>query len=101
MFVFTNLLQAIASVIDTVLSLYFWVVIISALLSWVNPDPYNPLVRILRNLTEPVFYRIRKWLPFTYISGIDFSPVVVLLSIQFIKIFLVRTLFELGTMFPG
>ncbi len=101
MFVFTNLLQAIAGVIDTVLSLYFWVVIISALLSWVNPDPYNPLVRILRNLTEPVFYRIRKWLPFTYMGGIDFSPVVVLLAIQFIKIFLVRTLFQLGTMFPG
>ncbi|GAU09526.1 YggT family protein [Desulfoplanes formicivorans] len=101
MFIFENLLHAVAMLIDTVLSLYFWVVIISALLSWVNPDPYNPLVRILRNLTEPVFYRIRKWLPFTYMSGIDFSPVVLLLAIQFLKIFLVRTLYQLAGMFPG
>ncbi|MDD2220229.1 MAG: YggT family protein [Desulfoplanes sp.] len=101
MFVFTNLLQAVASVLDTLLSLYFWVVIISALLTWVNPDPYNPIVRILRNLTEPVFYRIRKWIPFTYISGIDFSPVVLLLAIQFVKIFLIRTLYQLSGVFPG
>ncbi|WP_462324358.1 YggT family protein [Desulfoplanes sp.] len=101
MFIFENFLQAVSMLLNTVLTLYFWVVIISALLSWVNPDPYNPIVRILRNLTEPVFYRIRKWLPFTYISGIDFSPVVVLLAIQFLKIFLVRTLFQLTGFFPG
>jgi YggT family protein len=101
MFIFENLLQAIAMLINTVLSLYFWIVIISALLSWVNPDPYNPIVRILRSLTEPVFYRIRKWLPFTYIGGIDFSPVVLLLAIQFLKIFLVRSMYQLGGMYPG
>ena len=96
MFIFTNLLHAIASVIDTLLSLYFWVVIISALLSWVNPDPYNPIVRILHNLTEPVFYRVRKWLPFTYIGGIDLSPIVVLLAIQFLKIFLVQSMLQIA-----
>ncbi|WP_456324559.1 YggT family protein [Desulfonauticus submarinus] len=96
MFVLSNLLQALASVIDTLLTLYFWVVIISALLSWVNPDPYNPIVRILHNLTEPVFYRVRKWLPFTYIGGLDLSPIVVLLVIQFLKIFLVKTLFQIS-----
>lgn len=92
MLVFGNLLQALASVLGTVLTLYFWIVIISALLSWVNPDPYNPIVRILRNLTEPVFYRIRRWLPFTMVGGIDLSPLIVLLAIQFLQIFLVRTL---------
>ncbi|SDN33028.1 YggT family protein [Desulfonauticus submarinus] len=96
MFVLSNLLQALASVIDTLLTLYFWVVIISALLSWVNPDPYNPIVRILHNLTEPVFYRVRKWLPFTYIGGLDLSPIVVLLVIQFLKVFLVKTLFQIS-----
>ena len=96
MFVFGNFLQAVASVLDTVLTLYFWVVIISALLSWVNPDPYNPIVRILRNLTEPVFYRIRRWLPFTYMGGMDFSPIVLLLAIQFVKIFLVQTLYQMS-----
>ncbi|MFO7818208.1 MAG: YggT family protein [Thermodesulfobacteriota bacterium] len=89
-----NFLQAVASVLNTVLTLYFWIVIISALLTWVNPDPYNPIVRILRNLTEPVFYRIRKWIPFTYMGGIDFSPIVVLLAIQFVKIFLVQSMYQ-------
>jgi YggT family protein len=92
--ILANLLQAIASVLNTVLTLYFWIVIISALLTWVNPDPYNPIVRILRNLTEPVFYRVRRWVPFTYMGGIDLSPIVVLLAIQFIKIFLVQTLYQ-------
>lgn len=98
MFIFSNFLQAIGGVLDTVLTLYFWIVIVSALLSWVNPDPYNPIVRGLRNLTEPVFYRIRRWLPFTYLGGIDFSPVVVLLAIQFVKGFLIRTLYQFGSM---
>ena len=66
MFVLGNILFAVARVLDTLLSLYFWVVIISALLTWVRPDPYNPVVRTLNALTEPVLYRIRKWLPFTY-----------------------------------
>ncbi len=89
-----NFLQAVASVLNTVLTLYFWVVIISALLTWVNPDPYNPIVRILHNLTEPVFYRVRKWIPFTYMGGIDLSPILILLAIQFVKILLVQTMFQ-------
>lgn len=89
-----NFLGAIAGVINAVLSLYFWIVIASAVLSWVNPDPYNPIVRIIRNLTEPVFYRVRKLLPFTNIGGLDLSPVVILLGIEFIKMFLVRTLYQ-------
>ena len=68
--------------LGSLLSLYFWIVIIAAVLTWVRPDPYNPIVRTLRALTEPVFYRVRKWLPFTYSSGMDFSPVVVLLAIE-------------------
>mgnify|MGYP000911714941 CR=1 FL=1 len=94
MFVFSNLLFGVARVLDAVLNLYFWVVIVSAVLSWVNPDPYNPIVRILRNLTEPVFYRVRKWIPFTYVGGLDLSPVVVLLAIQFINAVLVQSLYQ-------
>jgi YggT family protein len=101
MFVFANFLQALASVLNMVLTLYFWIVIISALLSWVNPDPYNPIVRILRNLTQPVFDLVRRWLPFVMIGGLDLSPIVVLLAIQFVKIFLVQSLFQMaGTMPP-
>ena len=82
MIVVANTLSAVALVLGSLLSLYFWIVIIAALLTWVRPDPYNPIVRTLRALTEPVFYRVRKWLPFTYSSGMDFSPVVVLLAIE-------------------
>lgn len=89
-----NFMMAIAGIVDAVLSLYFWIVIASAVLSWVNPDPYNPIVRIIRNLTEPVFYKVRKLLPFTNLSGLDLSPVVVLLAIQFIKSFVVRSLYQ-------
>ena len=91
-----NFVGAIAAVLDSVLSFYFWIIIASAVLSWVNPDPYNPVVRIIRSLTEPAFYRIRRWLPFTYTSGIDFSPVVLLLAIQFTKSFLVNSLYQLA-----
>lgn len=96
MFVFANFLQAFAGILDTVLTLYFWIIIVSAVLTWVNPDPYNPIVRIIYNLTQPVFMRVRRWLPFTYLSGIDFSPIAVLLAIQFLKMFVVRTLYQMA-----
>ena len=82
MIVLANTLCAVALVLGSLLSLYFWIVIIAALLTWVRPDPYNPIVRALRTMTEPVFFRVRKLLPFTYSSGMDFSPVVVLLAIE-------------------
>ena len=96
MFVIANFIKALAFVIDSVLSIYFWIVIISALLSWVRPDPYNPIVRFIYSITEPVFYRVRKWIPFVFISGFDLSPIVVLLAIEFFKIFLVQTLYQLA-----
>ncbi|MFV0421383.1 YggT family protein [Oleidesulfovibrio sp.] len=87
-----NFITTVAKILDSVLSLYFWVIIVAAVLSWVNPDPYNPVVRIIRGLTEPVLYRIRKWLPFVYLSGIDLSPVVLLLAIEFVRGFVIRSL---------
>ena len=92
MIVVANTLSAVALVLGSLLSLYFWIVIIAALLTWVRPDPYNPIVRALRTMTEPVFYRVRKWLPFTYSSGMDFSPVVVLLSIELFNRIVVASL---------
>ena len=96
MFVLSNFLQALASILNTVLTIYFWIIIISAVLSWVNPDPYNPIVRIINNLTQPAFNFIRRWLPFTLIGGLDLSPIVLLLAIQFFKIFIVQSLFQMG-----
>jgi YggT family protein len=83
--VFFFLLEAVQTVCDTLLSVYQFIVIGAALSSWLNPDPYNPLVRLLRNLTEPLLWRIRKYMPFTYRSGLDFSPIVLLLAIQILK----------------
>ncbi len=96
MFVLSNLLKAIAVILDTILTLYFWIVIISAVLSWIRPDPYHPIVRFIYGITEPVFYRIRRLIPFVVIGGIDLSPIVVLLIIQFLKIFLVDSLIQLS-----
>ncbi|MFO8032890.1 MAG: YggT family protein [Desulfohalobiaceae bacterium] len=96
MFILSNFLLAIAEILNALLSIYFWIIIISAILSWVNPDPFNPVVRILRNLTEPVLYRVRSWLPFTMLGGIDLSPIVVLLGIQFVKIFLVQSISQMA-----
>ena len=92
MIVLANTLSAIALVLGSLLNIYFWIVIISAVLTWVRPDPYNPIMRTLRLLTEPVFYRVRKWLPFTYTSGLDFSPVVVLLAIELINRIVIASL---------
>lgn len=92
MFVFGNLLQAIASVLDFLLTAYMYIVIISAVLSWVNPDPYNPIVRFLYGATEPVFRVIRRKLPMN--MGIDFSPLIVIAAIYFTKIFVVKTLMD-------
>ncbi|MDD4702685.1 MAG: YggT family protein [Desulfovibrio sp.] len=92
MIVLANTMSAVAMILGSLLSLYFWIVIIAAVLTWVRPDPYNPIVRTLRALTEPVFFRVRKWLPFTYTNGMDFSPVVVLLSIELFNRIVVASL---------
>jgi YggT family protein len=78
------------------LNIYMWILIARALLSWVSPDPYNPIVRFLYNVTEPVLFRVRRTLPFAYASGIDLSPMIVILGIFFLKAFLVRSLYDVA-----
>jgi len=87
---------AVASILNTLLTLYFWILLAAAVLSWVNPDPNNAIVRFLRAVTDPVLYRVRRALPFVYAGGIDFSPLLVMLAIQFVKIFVVQSLYELA-----
>jgi len=100
MFVFGDLLIGIATILDYLLEFYKWVVIISALLSWVNPDPYNPIVRFLYSVTEPVFRPIRRLIGYR-LGPIDISPIIVILAIIFIQSFLVRTLIKVGYKFGG
>src|SRR5574340_217591 len=95
MIIFSNFLAAMASVLQLVLTLYMWIVIGRALISWVNPDPYNPIVRFLYNATEPLLYRVRRNLP-VFAGGIDFSPLIVLLVIYFLQGFLVQRLRDLA-----
>jgi len=95
MFIFGNLLQAIAFILETVLTIYMWIIIITALLSWVNPDPYNPIVRFLYSVTEPVLRPIRRRLNFS--MGIDISPIIVILVIMFTKYFIVASLFDMAS----
>jgi YggT family protein len=90
---------ALAMVLNYLLTFYWWIVIIAVLLTWVNPDPYNPIVRFLRGVTEPVFYQIRRRLPFVVISGIDLSPIVVLLLIEVVRMVVVVPLAQLGYQF--
>lgn len=92
MYFLSTIISATASIIHMILSLYTWIIIISAVLSWVNPDPYNPIVRTLRTLTEPVLWRARRLMPFLYFNGIDLSPIAVLLVLQFLDQVLVRSL---------
>ncbi len=94
MFIFGNFLGAIAAILDIVLSIYMWVIIVTALLSWVNPDPYNPIVRFLHAVTEPVLRPIRRVIGFG--AGIDFSPMVVILGILFVKYFLIASLRDMA-----
>ncbi len=90
MYVLANLIYALAVVLDYAITAYIWIIIIRALISWVNPDPYNPVVRFLSAVTDPVLDPIRKRLP--YLGGIDISPVIVILILVFLRYFLVPTL---------
>ena len=94
MFILGNLLVSFAKITDLLLTMYMYIIIASALLSWVNPDPYNPIVKFLHRATDPVLYKIRSKMP--YMGGIDLSPLVVILAITFLRGFVVQSVKELG-----
>jgi YggT family protein len=91
MYVIGYLFMAVAKVLDFVLMLFMWIVIARAILSWVSPDPFNPIVRFINNVTEPVLNPIRRKLPLGF-GGIDFSPILVILGVMFVQTFVVNSL---------
>ena len=95
MFILSNFIGSLATVVDIVLNLYMWIMIIRAVLSWVNPDPYNPIVRFLYNITEPLMYRVRRILPLQF-GGMDLTPMVIIIAIIFLRSFIVPTLRQLA-----
>lgn len=94
MFILANFIDAVAWILEMGLSLYMWVIIARAILSWVNPDPYNPIVRFIYQATEPVLYRVRRFLPF--MGALDISPIVVMAVIFFLKKFFIATLIDIA-----
>ncbi|OIP87095.1 MAG: hypothetical protein AUK24_09935 [Syntrophaceae bacterium CG2_30_49_12] len=98
MFVLENFIIALARILDMGLTLYMWIIIFRAVISWVNPDPYNPIVMFLHRITEPVMAPVRRWLPLRNI-GIDLSPIIVILAIVFLQNFLIRSLVQFAPYF--
>jgi len=96
MFVLSNFLVAVAKVADIVLTVLYWLILIRALISWVNPDPFNPIVQFLHKTTEPILEPIRKILPLNFRFGLDISPLIAFLFILFLRYFLVKTLLDLS-----
>ena len=95
MFILSNFIKSLATILHILLNLYMWVFIIRALISWVNPDPYNPIVRFLYNITDPVMDRVRRYLPLNF-GGMDLTPMVIILALIFLDSFLVPSLAELA-----
>ena len=95
MFVFGNLFSSIASILNLLLDLYFWVIFARAILSWIHPSPYNPIVRAIYKLVDPVTYRISRIIP-TRIGMVDMSPFILMLLIVFVQKFVVATLYDMG-----
>ena len=93
MFVLGNFVDALASVVSILLTIMYWLILIRALISWVNPDPFNPLVQFLMRITEPVLEPVRRLLP---PLPIDISPIIVFFIIMFLQRFLVTSLYDLA-----
>jgi len=96
MFVFSNLFAALATLLNVILTVLYWLILVRALISWVNPDPYNPIVQFLYKTTEPILYPIRRALPLKIGIGIDISPIIAFLVIIFLRSFLVKTLLDIS-----
>ncbi len=92
----SDFLVILANIVSVVLTIYYWLIIIRALLSWVNPDPYNPVVNFLYRVTEPVLGRLRSVIPLGASSGIDLSPLIAVFVIYFFKSLIVKALLMLA-----
>ena len=96
MFALSNLIISIAKILDIILTILYWLILIRALISWVNPDPFNPIVQFLERTTEPILSPIRRILPVSLRFGIDISPIIAFLGIVLLRSFLIKTLFDIA-----
>lgn len=93
--ILSTLIEALAQILHMMISIYIWVVIIAALVSWVKPDPFNPIIQTLYRLTEPVYSFVRRYIP-TVIGGIDLAPLIVIIALQFVDLFFIKLLAQLA-----
>lgn len=96
MFIISNIIQAFAMILDQALRLYSLVIMVAVLISWVSPDPFNPIVQFLRGITDPFLSWIRRVMPFVVVGMIDLSPIVAFFLIQLLQMVLVRSLLDLA-----
>ena len=96
MFILGNFLYGVAVLLQGLLTIYWWMLIVKCVISWVSPDPYNQIVMTLNKLTEPVLAEVRRKLPFIMFGTMDFSPILLLFVIQFLQSFLVKSLFDIA-----
>jgi len=96
MFILSNFISAVANILDVLLTIVYWLIIIRALISWVNPDPANAIVQFLYKTTDPILEPIRRRLPLNFRFGIDISPIIVILLVMFLKSFFIKSLFDLS-----
>jgi YggT family protein len=94
MFILANFLDATTFVLEFIITVYTYVIIARAIISWVNPDPYNPIVQFLYKATEPVLARVRRFLP--NMGGLDISPLVVILILFFLKYFVIKSISDIA-----
>lgn len=96
MIVLSTFLVAFAQILDMIVNIYIWVIIINSLISWVRPDPYNPIVQILNRLSEPAYDFVRRIIP-TVIGGIDLAPIIIILALQFISLFFIKLIYSFAS----
>ncbi len=87
MSILTELIAGLLMILNNLIFVYTWVIIIAALLTWVRPDPYNPIVQILYRLTQPAYAFVRRYIP-TMFNGIDLSPLVIIIALQILQVFI-------------
>lgn len=87
----TGIISGLGGIVHSLLTVYIWVVIIGALLTWVRPDPYNPIVQIIYRLTQPAYDLIRRFIP-TVFNGLDLSPIILIVSLNVIDVILVNVI---------
>jgi len=91
----TNIIIGIGGIVHSLITIYIWVIIIAALLTWVRPDPSNPIVQMLYRLTEPAYDFIRRYIPSTF-NGIDLAPLILIVGLNILDVIFVNILRSLA-----